>query len=247
MNQTMLKSMPIVVVSVILVACGEDAAAPDPAAAAGPDSGAGIAILADDTRPQGSVRFMGPDGVAMDASAEEFIQQLTFPDGRMMRSSGIGVTAVPEAEIQAPYSKLHFESAATGSLGSVPAGTYSFVGELPEDIDFAHEVRVAIASLSFPGDPFDPSSPGTGNRGRVSHADAGTFTIGSVQYFDDVYTCGIDSKQIELDECTFAIGVLHGSVEFHIPSEEGSTEYVQPRTEFTIPIMRRTLIGRVTQ
>jgi hypothetical protein len=215
--------------------CGDDGGVSEPDINPGlleADNIAGLA--ADATLPQGAASFTGPAGLAMDATAEEFIQQLTLEDGTVLRTSGITVRAVPdEAVAGSPIGYLTFSSANTGSLASVPPGTYTLSGSW-SGIDFINQLKLSAASIRKPGS-------------RVAiYASSGTFTIQGVNYFNDVYTCtlNIATSTITVDECYYQIGVLRGVVEFTVPLADGTGPVVQPRTEFALPIMRRTIILR---
>lgn len=185
--------------------------------------------------PQGSATFTGPDGLQMDATAEEFVQQLTLEDGTVLRTSGVAVRAVPDETIVAPrIRRLHFVSAATGSLESVSSGTYPLTGIV--DIDFINVIKVAVASVQFEA------------HGPASYAQGGTYTITSLNYFDDVYPCQLNlspSSRIAVDDCHYQIGLLRGVIEFEVPAGEGRAAVVQPRTEFSVPIQRRTIIAHL--
>jgi hypothetical protein len=225
--------------AVVLIASGSLAAGcGDEGGVSEPDINPGLleaantaSLAADGALPQGAAPFAGPAGLAMDATAEEFIQQLTFADGTVWRTSGITVRAVPdEAVTGSPIDYLSFSSANTGSLASVPPGTYTISGTWPE-IDFINQVKLSAASIRQPG-----------SRDAI-YATSGTFTIQGVNYFNDVYTCSLNfaSGTVTVDECYYQIGVLRGVVEFTVPLADGTGPVVQPRTEFALPIMRRTI------
>jgi hypothetical protein len=181
--------------------------------------------------PQGSAPFTGPGGLQMDATAEEFIQQLTFDDGVVWRTSGVTVTAVPDETVSNPvFDRMHFFSANTGSLESVKPGTYQLTGPLPT-FDFIQQVRFAGARIRPAGlrDYVDASS--------------GVLTIQSMNYFRDVYPCSIPGNVLVIDRCDYQLGVLRGVVEFRVTLASG--EIVQERTSFSIPIQRRTIFARM--
>jgi hypothetical protein len=219
-----------------LAACGDgaDITEPDinPALL---DGSTAVGLAAGGDLPQGSAPFTGPDGLSMDATAEEFIQQLSLPDGRVWRTSGVSIRAVPdEAVAGAPIGRLGFSAAATGVLSSVGPGTYPLTPEWPA-IDFINRIDLAIAWVR------EPDS-------RVSlYASGGTMTIQSLNYFDDVYTCTMDHLvSVTLTECSYQLGIVRGTIEFRAPTPDGS-EVVQQRSEFVLPIMRRTIVAVMNQ
>jgi len=182
--------------------------------------------------PQGSAPFTGPGGLSMDATAEEFIQQLTLDNGAVLRTSGISVRAVPDESVTEPaIDRMRFGPANTGSLASVTTGTWPIT--LMPPFDFMREVRFATASIREPGVQ------------TYAYADAGVVTIESLNYFNDVYPCQPRTTALIIDRCDYRLGVLRGVIEFRIALDDGTREVVQQRTSFTVPIMRRTIIARM--
>lgn len=215
----------------LLTACG-DGGVTEPDVNPGLlDESSSLGLASSGELPQGSAPFTGPDGLQMDATAEEFIQQLSFSDGRVWKTSGVSIRAVPdEAVAGAPVERLRFASAATGTLASVGPGTYPLLSEWPA-IDFITRIDLAIASITRPGAPRESL-----------RASGGTMTITSLNYFDDVYTCSLPNvTSIRVTECTYKLGVVRGSIQFRVPLPGGG-EIVQQQEEFTLPIMRRTII-----
>lgn len=223
----------LIVSGSLAAGCGDNGGVSEPDINPGLLEAANTAgLAADGALPQGAAPFTGPAGLAMDATAEEFIQQLTLEDGTVWRTSGITVRAVPdEAVTGSPIDYLSFSSANTGSLESVPPGTYTLSGTWA-GIDFINQLKLSAASIRRPGSP-----------DRI-YATSGTFTIQAVNYFNDVYTCSPTFTTLTVDECYYQIGILRGVVEFTVPLADGTGPVVQPRTEFALPIMRRTIILR---
>jgi hypothetical protein len=215
-----------------LAACGDDVGINEPDINPGLlDQTTTVGLAAGGDLPQGSAPFVGPDGLVMDATAEEFIQQLSWDDETVWRTSGVSIRAVPdEAVAGAPIDGLGFSSAATGVLTSVEPGTYPLVGEWPA-IDFVNRIDVAIAWIR------------RGGSRQSIYASGGTMTIESVNYFDDVYTCSMDHLvSVTVTECSYQLGTVRGTVEFRVPLPDGG-EVVQQRTDFALPIMRRTIVA----
>lgn len=223
----------LIVAGILAAGCGESGDIIEPDINPGlleTSSVAGLAAGGD--LPQGSAAFTGPGGLAMDATAEEFVQQLTLVDGTVWQTSGVSVRAVPDEAITgAPIEQLSFVSANTGSLASVSTGTYALSAEWPA-IDFINQVEFAGARIRQSGTHQD------------YRANSGTMTIQSLNYFDDVYPCSLSLSSITVDECEYQLGIVRGFIEFSVPLDDGST-INQDRTEFTVPIMRRTIIARM--
>lgn len=220
--------------AILAAACGDSPADPDDdlnPALVEEANGAGIASGSSEGLPQGAAPFTGPGGIAMDATAEEFFQQLTFDDGTVWRTSGISIFAVPTVPTNnSVVGRLGAAAAITGSLESVDPGSYT-LGP-PPTINFIDEI------------PYYGAYIRRGSNLRESHyAEEGTFTISSVEYFDDVYTCTLRGNAFIVDRCDYQVGVLTGSVEFRVELDDG-TQVVQERTSFSLPIRRRTIIIR---
>lgn len=181
--------------------------------------------------PQGSASFSGPGGMAMDAAAEEFVQQLTRKDGVVWKTSGIRVTAVPDESVSAPIvDRIAFAAAHPGSLESVEPGEYATVADWP-GINFVDPLLFAYAQFRPTGTTTSPLA----SEGRVR--------ITSVEYFRDRYPCNIEIIVFDVDRCDYRIGVLRGVVEFSGTLPDG-TAIVQPSTQFALPIQQRTIIMR---
>jgi hypothetical protein len=191
---------------------------------------AGFASSAD--LPQGSAPFTGPGGMTMDATAEEFIQQLTLEDGTVLRTSGIHIRAVPDEALTAPViDRLSFGPVNTGSLESMPPGTYT-IGEWPpfdfiEPVQFAHARVRATTSQEW---------------GRAT---SGVVTIQSLNYFNDVYDCQLSLTSVVVDRCEYQLGMVNGVIEFDVPAAGSVPTMSQQRTQFTVPIMRRLIIVHI--
>jgi hypothetical protein len=206
----------------------------------GPDINPGLLETAGDATfgqsgasglPQGSAPFTGPGGLSMDATAEEFVQQLTLDNGVVWRTSGISVRAVPDESVSdSSIAAVRFGPAHPGSLASVTTGSYPITA-LPQ-FDFLTPVMFATAS-------FRPGGTRT-----YTYANTGVVTIESLNYFNDVYTCQLTTTALIIDTCEYKLGLLRGVIEFSI-ALEGGGEIVQQRTPFTVPIMRRTIIARM--
>ena len=195
-------------------------------------SESGFAANTSASLPQGSATFTGPNGIEMDVTAEEFVQQLTWENGVVWKTSGFSIKAVPdEAVAGSVFDQVTFGAGHPGSLNSVPPGTYAFRSPLPP-ISFTEPSITAQAHVRLRGNrTYDVMS-------------AGQITITSVQYFRDTYNCTLRENQVFIFEsCKYQIGVLNGSVEFTGTLSDG-TAIVQPRTSFSIPIQRRTIILR---
>jgi hypothetical protein len=182
--------------------------------------------------PQGSASFTGPGGMAMDATADEFIQQLTMEDGTVLKTSGISIRAVPDESVtDAPFDRIVFGSALTGSHASVGVGTYTIDSPLPF-IDFVEVVPVTHGAVIL--------EAGSGR--ETARADEGVVTLTSLEYFDDVYPCEDQGNDVIVyQSCEYQIGLLTGSVEF--TAETSSGEVVQQHEEFELPIQKRTLFA----
>lgn len=222
----------LVLAAVFAAACGDSTGPGDsvnPALVeAAAESGFGARST---TLPQGYGPFSGPGGMAMDATGKEFIQQLTFKNGTVWRTSGIVVTAVPDEAVSgADFHNIAFGAAYPGSLASVQPGTYQMVSDFPE-INFIDPMKLAYAQMRE-------------HNPRVSAlADEGVITIQSVDYFPDVYTCDLyDGPTIQAESCTYQIGVIRGVVAFSGFMYDGAVHVVQNSTEFTLPIQRQTVI-----
>lgn len=223
----------VLVAAALAAACGESPTEPgddvNPALAAEANS-AGFGDSGSGSLPQGSADFAGPGGLPMEMTAEEFVQQLTLEDGTVLRTSGIGVYAVPAATIASPdFDRVSFGAAFTGSLESVDPGTYD-IGPWPP-FDFIEPVEFAHAQVRR-----------TGELARTP-AEDGVITIESVQYLPDVYTCELQGNAFIVDRCDYQIGLLSGTIEFTATLDDG-TVVVQERTDFLTPIRRRTIIVR---
>lgn len=225
--------MLILLLVAAALGCSQDAAAPDDdidPRLIEEANGAGIGSSVGSELPQGAAPFTGPGGVAMQATAEEFIQQLTLDDGTVLRTSGVGIYAVTGVNAAgAGFDRLSFGAANTGSLDSVTTGSYAIT--TPPTIDFIRHIRVAYASAGR-----------SGERQR-SFADEGTITITSLQYFDDTYTCELrfgPLSRLVQDRCDYQVGIVTGTVEFAIPTADG--DIVQSPATFTLPIRRRTIV-----
>lgn len=220
----------------VAVGCGESPTEPindvNPAlvAAAGESGFAGNTSAG---LPQGSVDFIGPNGVPMDMTAKEFVQQATLPNGVVWKTSGIVISAVPDESItDAPFDRMWVTVAHPGSLASVESGTYSFQTPLPP-ISFTEESLVSFGRVRA-----------TGSTSYTLMA-PGQVTITSVEYFNDTYTCERpENTTFIFDSCTYQLGILRGTVEFTGTLENG-TPIVQPATSFSVPIQRETLIMRM--
>jgi hypothetical protein len=195
-------------------------------------NGAGIGAAAGQDLPQGAAPFIGPGGMAMEATAEEFIQRVTLQDGTVLRTSGVGIFAVPGASaVNAVIDRVGFGAANTGSLASVTTGSYAIAPPVP--INFIDQIRLAHASVRR-----------TGERDR-DFADDGTVVLASLEYFDDVYTCELKTAgSLVIDTCEYQVGIVSGSIEFSATLGDG-TAVVQERTSFTLPIRRRTIIAHL--
>jgi hypothetical protein len=216
------------------VACSDSPAEPrddvNPALveAAGQSSGFGGSVGAG--LPQGAAAFTGPGGMPMDATAEEFIQQLTLKNGKVLKTSGIMVTAVPDESVTgSPFASIRFGAAHIGSLASVRPGVYATVAELPL-INFIDEHLFGLAQLRIAGSLLS------------TLASPGQVTIQPVEYFRDVFTCTtrFSNSPYTVDKCEYQLGVVRGTIEFR--GSINDTEVVQQRTPFTLPIMRRTIL-----
>lgn len=229
-------ALAIMAAASTLMACGEnptDAGPPEvnpaliEATAGGAVSGSGGGV------PQGSAAFTGPNGLLMDATAKEFIQQLTFNDGTVIKSSGVNVIAVPDESVaNPPFYSMAFGAAVTGSHESVGAGTYVLMSEFPPT-NFVDRVPVNYGSI------YEVHGPDR------DYASSGTFVIESIDYFNDVYACDLSSFEhspLVPDLCEYQIGVLHGSIEMTVPTSKG--DVVQQKTSFTLPIQREKLFVR---
>ncbi|HSJ08921.1 MAG TPA: hypothetical protein VK928_03385 [Longimicrobiales bacterium] len=216
----------------IAAACGDTPSEPQDAvnpalvdAAADGGFGAGTNSL-----PQGAALFIGPGGMRMDATADEFVQQLTRKDGVVWKTSGIKITAVPDESVSNPLlSRLAFAVAHPGSLESVQTGEYAMVAEWP-GFSFVDPSLFAYASFTVSRDQPSPLA----SEGRIR--------IISVEYFQDRYTCNLNII-FAVDRCEYRIGVLRGVVEFKGTLADG-TPVVQPSTPFALPIQQRTIIMR---
>lgn len=220
-----------------LLACGDSPSSPGDGINPGllESSGdPGIASAVTGDLPQGAASFTGPGGMAMDATAEEFIQRVTLPDGTVLRTSGLYVKAVPdELVVDPPFDQLSFGSAFTGSLESVPPGTYSVDAVWPE-FDFIREVKVTYARIR---------ETGTRNDYR---ADGGVVTITSVNYFDDVYPCELNGDVFTVERCDYQIGLIQGEVDFNVPLDGGG-QVVQQHESFAVPIRRETIYAQLNR
>lgn len=179
--------------------------------------------------PQGSAPFNGPGGMAMDATAEEFIQQLTLEDGTVLRTSGIHVRAVPDEAVSAPViDQLSFGPVNTGSLDSMPPGTYA-IAEWPA-FDFIEPVKFGHARVRMTSSQ------------EWAAATTGVVTIESLNYFNDLYDCELNLSSVIVDRCEYQLGVVTGVIEFDVPATANTLAITQQRTSFTVPIMRRLII-----
>ncbi len=191
-------------------------------------NGAGFAGSLTDGLPQGAGTFTGPGGIPMDATGFDFSQQLTLLDGTVLRSSGVGVTAVPdESVVGAPIDYVSFGAVNTGSFDAVQVGAYDVAWPT---FDFIHEVSFGYALARPPGQKV------------ADHADAGTVTITSLQYFSDEIPCTRKLTGIVIDRCTYRIGVVAGTVEYRMTLGDG-TEIVQNRASFSLPVQRQVLVA----
>ena len=225
-------TLTTMVLGTFALACGDSPTGPDSDINPGlldPGNAFGLASETSGTLPQGSAVFTGPGGMTMDATAEEFIQQLTLRNGTVLKTSGLAVLAVPdEAVSNAPFDRLGFVSANTGSLQFEPVGTH-IISEWPE-MDFIHVVPVTSARIRMSGTT------------DYAYADEGVITIESVSYFKDVYPCQYSSSTVVVDVCEYQIGLVQGTVEFTVNLGDGS-QVVQETSSFAIPIRRRTIVG----
>lgn len=227
-----LRLLPLALAAALVLACDESPTGPgDGVSQALVDAVNGDALGASvHGLPQGSDGFSGPGGLPMEATAEEFIQQVTFSDGKTLRTSGVGIYAVPDRNVTAPpVVRLQFGAAATGSLESVEPGTFAIEPMPP--FDFIERVDFAHASVfeTLPG-------------GTRMQAEEGELVIESLEYFADTYTCELTGSAFEVELCEYQVGLVTGAVEFTVTLEDG-TEVLQDRTEFTLPIRRRTIIA----
>jgi hypothetical protein len=227
------RAFALMMATSICVACGESPTEPEAdinPALLQVGSDAGLAAGASAGIPQGSAEFTGPGGMLMDATGEEFIQQLTLDDGTVWKTSGIYVRAVPDESVtNAPFFMMSFGSALTGSHASVPPGSYTITGEWPE-IDFIQEIPVVYGQIRETNGPENVRASG------------GVFTITSVNYFDDVYACQGKGTALIFDRCDYQLGVLRGTIE--MTATIGSGEVVQQQTSFAVPIRRQTAFVR---
>jgi hypothetical protein len=51
---------------------------------------------------------------------------------------------------------------------------------------------------------------------------------------------------VTLTECSYQLGIVRGTIEFRAPLP-GGVEVVQQRSDFTLPIMRRTIVAVLNQ
>jgi hypothetical protein len=182
--------------------------------------------------PQGAAAFTGPGGMLMDATAEEFIQQLTLTNGTVLRTSGVSIRAVPDETVSnSPFDRLSFGAANTGSLASVSAGTYN-IAPLPT-FDFIQQLRFATAGVRKAGER------------TVVYAPSGVVTIESLNYFNDVYPCTLIGVTLIIERCDYRIGLVRGTIEFRLSLDGGATQLVQARTAFTLPIKKQTIVARM--
>jgi hypothetical protein len=211
--------------SLVVAACGDSPVEPVD------DVNPALAELADGLQ-QGSATFAGPGGLPMDATGVEFIQRMTRRDGTVLRTSGVQFFAVPGVgTADPPFDRMAVFAAMTGSLESVPPGTYP-ISELPDNLDYVTEIPANVAWIGW-GDLRD---------GEQLWADSGTFTITSLSYFPDVFECDGPSHYI-VELCQYQIGEVSGVVQFRVPLPGGS-EVVQQETSFSVPIRRSTLFAR---
>lgn len=234
--RTFLRVAALAVVGTALVACEESPTEPGievDARLAAAANGAGLGGGSGSTLPQGSAAFTGAGGVAMEAAAEEFIQQLTLQDGTVLRTSGVGIYAVVEEGVTAPFEGSSFGAAHTGLLTSVEPGSYD-ITVMPE-FDFIEPKLIAYA---------DTWVRPEGELSIRTYAQEGVVTIESIELFPDVYTCELTGSVIVADRCDYQVGLVHGTIEFTITPEDGEP-LVQERTDFSLPLRKRTIIAHL--
>lgn len=229
-----------VLLATLTLACSDDGTGPGPVdgGEVNPDlldSGGGFGLDADGQLPQGAAVFVGPGGLLMDATAEEFIQQLTFDDGEVWQTSGFGIRAVPDESVEdAPITAMLFGVANIGSLESAPTGSYDF-GAIPDPVDFTVDLPV----FGYGGVQEVRGEPYT-------YTTDGQVVIHSVSYSNDVFQCEPRGEALIFDLCEYQVGIVRGEIEFTVPAGEGLThEVVQQRESFTLPIRRRTILARL--